>query len=63
VEELLDAYIRVNEIDALQSEYQGRSVNVVREIATMPWGTREFVVKDCDGRLLCFGQATDSMQA
>jgi hypothetical protein len=21
----------------------------------MPWGSREFVVKDCDGRLLAFG--------
>jgi len=21
----------------------------------MPWHTREFVVKDCDGRLLAFG--------
>ena len=26
----------------------------------MPWGFREFVVKDCDGRLLCFGEENNS---
>jgi hypothetical protein len=26
-----------------------------RELADTPWNSREFVVKDCDGRLLAFG--------
>ena len=55
-EELLDAYVLVKDVDALYAEYRSRGVTLVREIASMPWHFREFVVKDCDGRLLCFGQ-------
>ena len=54
-EELLDAYLRVDDADALYAEYESKSVEFVRGLADMPWGTREFVVKDCDGRLLAFG--------
>lgn len=57
-EELLDAYIRVERIDDLYAEYQSRGVTFSREIGSMPWAFREFVVKDGDGRLLCFGQST-----
>ena len=56
-EEFLDAYIRVEQIDALYSQYQSVGVIFSREIGSMPWGFREFVVRDCDGRLLCFGQS------
>ena len=31
------------------------SVEFTRELGNTPWGSREFVVKDCDGRLLAFG--------
>jgi len=55
-EEFLDAYILVEDVDALYAEYRSRGVTLVREIGSMPWSFREFVVKDCDGRLLCFGQ-------
>jgi uncharacterized glyoxalase superfamily protein PhnB len=54
-EELLDAYLRVEDADALYAEYAARGVEFARELADMPWRTREFVVKDCDGRLLAFG--------
>ena len=27
----------------------------VATVSNMPWNSREFVVKDCDGRLLAFG--------
>ena len=27
------------------------------DLGETPWGTRESVVKDCDGRLLAFGSA------
>jgi hypothetical protein len=30
-------------------------VEFTRELGNMPWHSREFVVKDCDGRLLAFG--------
>ncbi len=54
-EELLDAYLFVEDADALYSEYAARGVEFTRELADMPWGSREFVVKDCEGRLLVFG--------
>lgn len=55
-EEHLDAYIIVKDIDALYTEYSFRSVTFTRDIASQPWSFREFVVRDCDGRLLCFGK-------
>jgi uncharacterized glyoxalase superfamily protein PhnB len=54
-DELLDAYIQVEDTDALYAEYAANGVEFARELANMPWQSREFVVKDCDGRLLVFG--------
>jgi uncharacterized glyoxalase superfamily protein PhnB len=55
VDELLDAYLSVADADALYAEYAARSVEFTRSLGNTPWGAREFVVKDCDGRLLAFG--------
>jgi uncharacterized glyoxalase superfamily protein PhnB len=54
-DELLDAYLHVEDADALFAEYATKGVEFTRKPANMPWGSREFVVKDCDGRLLAFG--------
>jgi uncharacterized glyoxalase superfamily protein PhnB len=54
-DELLDAYLNVEDADALYAEYAAKGVGFTRPLADTPWGTREFVVKDCDGRLLAFG--------
>lgn len=54
-DELLDAYLSVEDADALYAEYAATGVEFTRELANMPWHSREFVVKDCDGRLLAFG--------
>ena len=54
-DELLDAYILVVDADALYAEYAGKGAEFTRGLANMPWNGREFVVKDCDGRLLAFG--------
>jgi catechol 2,3-dioxygenase-like lactoylglutathione lyase family enzyme len=54
-DELLDAYLRIQDADALYAEYASQGVDFMRGLADMPWHTREFVVKDCDGRLLAFG--------
>lgn len=54
-EELLDAYINVDDADALHAAYSNYGVEVARELGDTPWGTREFVIRDCDGRLLVFG--------
>ena len=54
-DELLDAYILVDDADSLYAEYAARGVEFTRELGDTPWRSREFVVKDCDGRLLAFG--------
>lgn len=43
------------EIDSLYTTYQNRGVTIVREIATQPWGLREFALEDCNGYVLRFG--------
>src|SRR3954447_25684276 len=53
--ELLDAYVFVEDADALYAEYAAKGVEFTHGLANMPWHSREFVVKDCDGRLLAFG--------
>ena len=54
--ELLDAYVFVEDADALFAEYEARGVEFARGLANRPWNSREFVVRDCDGRLLAFGE-------
>ncbi|HKW65185.1 MAG TPA: VOC family protein [Candidatus Acidoferrum sp.] len=54
-DELLDAYLVIEDADALYAEYAARGVEFARGLGNMPWQRREFVVKDCDGRLLAFG--------
>lgn len=54
-DELLDAYLFIDDADALYAEYAGRGVDFTRALGDTPWDSREFVVKDCDGRLLAFG--------
>jgi uncharacterized glyoxalase superfamily protein PhnB len=54
-DELLDAYLNVEDADVLHAEYAANGVEFTRDLADMPWHAREFVIKDCDGRLLAFG--------
>src|ERR1700749_1580375 len=54
-EELLDAYLFVEDADEIYTEYAAKGVEFTRGLANMPWNCREFVVKDSDGRLLAFG--------
>ena len=54
-DEILDAYVFVEDADALYAEFALRGVEFTRGIANTSWHSREFVVKDCDGRLLAFG--------
>jgi hypothetical protein len=49
------AYLFVENADALYAEYAAQGVEFTRGLGNMPWHCREFVVKDCDGRLLAFG--------
>ena len=58
-DELLDAYLFIEDADALFREYSERGVEFTRTLGNTPWNSREFVVKDCDGRLLAFGSDID----
>jgi uncharacterized glyoxalase superfamily protein PhnB len=55
-DELLDAYVHIDDADALYAEYAARGIEFTRRLDNMPWNSREFVIKDCDGRLLAFGE-------
>ena len=56
-DELLDAYLFIDNADVLYAEYRERGVEFTRPLGDTAWQSREFVVKDCDGRLLAFGSA------
>ena len=55
MDELLDAYLSVEDPDTHYHEYAANGVEFTRQLGNTPWQSREFVVKDCDGRLLAFG--------
>ena len=54
-DELLDAYLFIEDADALYAGPVLRGVEFTRALGDTDWDSREFVVKDCDGRLLAFG--------
>lgn len=58
-DELLDAYMFIDDPDRLYAEFAARGVEFTRALANTPWHSREFVVKDCDGRLLAFGASLE----
>lgn len=53
-----DAYIWVEDADALYREFKGRGVTITRDICDQPYGCRDFDVEDCNGYRLCFGHNT-----
>jgi predicted enzyme related to lactoylglutathione lyase len=50
-----DAYIWMDDADALQKEYAAKGVKIVRGICDQPYGMRDFDILDCNGYRLCFG--------
>ncbi|HEX3472314.1 MAG TPA: VOC family protein [Silvibacterium sp.] len=55
-EGIWDAYIWVEDADALYEEFQRVGVRIAREICNQPYGCRDFDIEDCNGYRLCFGQ-------
>ena len=51
-----DAYIWIDNADALYAEFQSKGVTIVRDICDQEYGCRDFDVDDCNGYRLCFGQ-------
>ena len=50
-----DAYVWVDDADALYAEFTSRGVTIAREIRDEPYGCRDFEIDDCNGYRLCFG--------
>lgn len=54
--ETWDAYVWVDDADALLSDFKRKGVKIAREICDQPYGCRDFDIEDCNGYRLCFGQ-------
>ncbi len=50
-----DAYLWVDDADALYDEFRGKGVKIVREIGDRDYGIRDFDMEDCNGYRLVFG--------
>lgn len=55
-----DAYLRVSGLDALAAELRGRGADIVDGPGDRIYGQRELVVRDCNGLILAFGEASGS---
>ena len=51
-----DAYIWIDDADALHEEFTSKRARIVRDVCNQPYGCRDFDVEDCNGYRLCFGQ-------
>jgi len=52
-----DAYIWIDDADALFAEYQAKGVPIARGLCDQEYGCRDFDVLDCNGYRVCFGQS------
>jgi len=50
------AYIDVQNIDYLHTEYLSKEVEMLSEITDKSWGQREFAIRTIDGHRIMFGQ-------
>ncbi len=58
--EAWDAYVWVDDADALFAEFTAKGVKITRPICDQPYGCRDFDVEDCNGYRLCFGHDIES---
>jgi predicted enzyme related to lactoylglutathione lyase len=56
VDKMWNAYIRVDDVDAIYAEVQQRGAGIDYTIYNAPHGFREFGVQDPDGHDIAFGQ-------
>jgi catechol 2,3-dioxygenase-like lactoylglutathione lyase family enzyme len=56
----IDVFLYVDDVEALSQELRGRQADIVDGPTYRPiWNGKELSVRDCDGRVLCFGQPMD----
>lgn len=56
VNDHLDAYIVVENVNALHAELMTRGANVISPLQDRPWSCREFWVMDADGYILALSE-------
>jgi predicted enzyme related to lactoylglutathione lyase len=54
--EAWDAYIWIDDADALRAEFAAKGATIARDVCDQVYGCRDFEVEDCNGYRLCFGQ-------
>jgi predicted enzyme related to lactoylglutathione lyase len=54
-----DAYIWIDDADALWAELRSRGAKIVRDVCDQPYRCRDFEVEDRNGYRLCFGQVLE----
>jgi catechol 2,3-dioxygenase-like lactoylglutathione lyase family enzyme len=57
-ESLISASIPVYGVEALHDEMKAKGVPLAQDLTVQPWGSKDFIVRDPDGNLICFGAAT-----
>lgn len=50
-----DAYITIDDADALLAEFRSKGVTIARDICDQPYGCRDFDIEDMNGYRLGFG--------
>ena len=55
--EAWDAYVWVDDADALYDEFQKAGVSIIKPIIDAEYGNRDFEIEDCNGYILCFGHS------
>jgi predicted enzyme related to lactoylglutathione lyase len=51
-----DAYVYIDDADALYKQFIEKGVKITRPICNQEYGCRDFEMEDCNGYRLCFGQ-------
>ena len=55
--EAWDAYVWVDDADALHDEFASKGVKIVRGVCEQVYGNRDFEIEDINGYRLCFGHS------
>ncbi len=56
------AFARVEDADTVLALYRERGVKIVEEIASHPWGMREFTIEDLNGHRFRIGHSEGPIQ-
>jgi uncharacterized glyoxalase superfamily protein PhnB len=52
----IHAMITMSGVDELYQEVSARGALIHQALEDQPWGTRDFIVRDPDGHLVCFAE-------